>query len=124
MALLPIFDTPSGFQLGKTTEECPFQGPVFFDQPHVINNIFLGNFGRSRPSRPSRPQSSFGGSGSFGGHCGQCGVPGGSCHGVRDTRTPFCDPNNSFGFIQCDSSGRAIRQQCNGIPYDTTICNC
>ena len=30
MVLLPFFDIPSGFQLGKITEECPFQGPVFF----------------------------------------------------------------------------------------------
>ena len=30
MVLLPFFDIPSGFQLAKITEECPFQGPVFF----------------------------------------------------------------------------------------------
>ena len=30
MILVPSFDIPSGFRLGKITEECPFQGPVFF----------------------------------------------------------------------------------------------
>ena len=30
MILVPSFDIPSGFKLGKITEECPFQGPVFF----------------------------------------------------------------------------------------------
>ena len=25
-----FFDIPFGFRLGKITEECPFQGPVFF----------------------------------------------------------------------------------------------
>ena len=31
MILVPSFDIPSGFRLGKITEECPFQGPVFFE---------------------------------------------------------------------------------------------
>ena len=30
MILVPFFDIPSGLRLGKVTEECPFQGPVFF----------------------------------------------------------------------------------------------
>ena len=30
MILLPNFDIPSGFQLGKIPQEFPFQGPVFF----------------------------------------------------------------------------------------------
>ena len=34
MILVPSFDIPSGFRLGKITEECPFQGPVFFDLPY------------------------------------------------------------------------------------------
>ena len=40
MVLLPFFDIPSGFQLGKITEECPFQGPVFFDWVDDIVKIF------------------------------------------------------------------------------------
>merc|ERR1711936_1292963 len=82
-----------------------------------------GGGGGSRPSRP-RPQAqrpSFGGS-SGGGSCGRCGVPGGSCRGIRDSRTAFCDPNNPFGFIQCDGNGRAVPQQCNGIAYNTNTC--
>ena len=39
MVLLPFFDIPSGFQLGKITEECPFQGPVFFDL--VYKEVYL-----------------------------------------------------------------------------------
>ena len=30
MILVPSFDILSGFRLEKITEECPFQGPVFF----------------------------------------------------------------------------------------------
>ena len=50
MVLLPFFDILSGFQLGKITEECPFQGPVFFDfvkighpkeQSHIKNMNLL-----------------------------------------------------------------------------------
>ena len=36
MILLPFFDIPSGFRLGKITEECPFQGPVFFGLTPVV----------------------------------------------------------------------------------------
>ena len=34
MILLPHFDIPSAFRLGKTAQEFPFQGPVFFGLPH------------------------------------------------------------------------------------------
>ena len=44
MVLLPFFDTPSGFQLGKITEECPFQGPVFFGLVHSVAQILTGNY--------------------------------------------------------------------------------
>ena len=30
MILLPHFDIPSGFRLGKIPQKFPFQGPVFF----------------------------------------------------------------------------------------------
>ena len=36
MILVPSFDIPSGFRLGKITEECPFQGPVFFGQAELF----------------------------------------------------------------------------------------
>ena len=41
MVLLPFFDIPSGFQLGKITEECPFQGPVFFELLLTTVNFLL-----------------------------------------------------------------------------------
>merc|ERR1712051_1111224 len=78
-------------------------------------------------SRPqNRPQSSgnFGGS-NFGGsnsNSGGCQFTG--CQGVRDSRRVYPDPNNSFGFIQCDGNGRAVRQQCNGIRFNLQTCNC
>merc|ERR1712186_276654 len=75
-------------------------GPGSWFDPNVCN------------CSPGRPDcSAIGG----GGGCGRCGVPGGSCRGIRDSRTAFCDPNNPFGFIQCDGNGRAVPQQCNGI---------
>ena len=37
MILLPHFDIPYSFRLGKIPYEFPFQGPVFFVQ---LNNIF------------------------------------------------------------------------------------
>ena len=42
MILVPSFDIPSGFRLGKITEECPFQGPVFFDLLHEIQSRSIG----------------------------------------------------------------------------------
>jgi hypothetical protein len=84
---------------------------------------------QSRPQ--SRPQSSgnFGGS-NFGGsnfgvsnsNSGGCRFTG--CQGVRDSVRVYPDPNNSFGFIQCDGNGRAVRQQCNGIRFNLQTCNC
>ena len=35
MILLPHFDIPYGFRLGKIPQEFPFQGPVFFDLRYV-----------------------------------------------------------------------------------------
>ena len=85
--------------------------------------IFVGG-GGSRPQ--NRPQSSgnFGGS-NFGGsnsNSGRCEFTG--CQGVRDSVRVYPDPNNSFGFIQCDGNGRAVRQQCNGIRFNLQTCNC
>ena len=34
MILLPHFDIPYGFRLGKIPYKFPFQGPVFFGLPH------------------------------------------------------------------------------------------
>ena len=34
MILLPHFDIPYGFGLGKIPSDLPFQGPVFFGQLH------------------------------------------------------------------------------------------
>ena len=39
MILVPSFDIPSGFRLGKITEECPFQGPVFFGVSNSLLDI-------------------------------------------------------------------------------------
>ena len=64
-----------------------------------------------RPQRPSRPGSSR-----------RCAFTG--CAGVRDSVTVYPDPQNSFGFIQCDGNGRAVRQQCNGIRFNLQTCNC
>ena len=37
MILLPHFDIPYGFGLGKIPCNLPFQGPVFFDLPEKEN---------------------------------------------------------------------------------------
>ena len=43
MILVPSFDIPSSFRLGKITEECPFQGPVFFDSEYMKNGKYLNS---------------------------------------------------------------------------------
>ena len=40
MILLPHFDNPPGFQLGKIPQEFPFQDPVFFAL--TIENLHTG----------------------------------------------------------------------------------
>ena len=41
MVLVPSFDIPSDFRLGKITEECQFQGLVFF--AYVFKTNYLDN---------------------------------------------------------------------------------
>ena len=41
MILLPHFDIPSGFWLGKFPQEFPFYGPVFFESVYKISYIYV-----------------------------------------------------------------------------------
>ena len=47
MILVSSFDIPSGFRLEKITEECPFQGPVFFGLVNFFNTSYQSILGSS-----------------------------------------------------------------------------
>ena len=58
MILLPHFDIPYGFGLGKIPYDLPFQGPVFFALDFLISvdpqiSIDLGKIGKNNKRRPS-----------------------------------------------------------------------
>ena len=95
-----------------------------FDLILRFSVTFVGGGGFRQQQTQSRPQSRPQSSGNFGGsnsNSGECRFTG--CQGVRDSVRVYPDPNNSFGFIQCDGNGRAVRQQCNGIRFNLQTCN-